>query len=446
MKKVLFICTLILAVFTSCLKNNDLVNPEVVAEILSFEVEGQVSSTIDKNKKTVTVLMPAKTDLTQLIISQVRFTENTVCTPDIAAGTVLDLSATKQVTLHIFDDYVWTISAENEPDYGDLDITRIDTRIHSALIEGKASPAGTTQIQWRKAGVSSWTTAQGATVANGIISVTVTGLESETKYEARIVAGKVNGPVKSFTTRKEGVQLYNMSFDHWTQEKKIWYCYDNAASTADKAVWGNANETVTNIGKDSNTAPETEFVAVAGEGKRAVKLTTELININLIITSIRKLAAGSLFTGKLGDVNFSTMSANLHWGVPFTDRPTAMEGYASYRPAKINQTESPYKDMAGKMDSGHVFVLLTDWDEPFKVTPPSKLVDFEGDPSIIGYGKVVFDKETTEYEKFTLNIEYRNDRTPKYVVIVASSSALGDYFTGGEGSVLYLDEFKFLYE
>ena len=442
MKKVLFICTLILAVFTSCLKNNDLVNPEVVAEILSFEVEGQVSSSIDKNKKTVTVLMPAKSDLTQLKISQVRFTDNAVCSPDIAAGTVLDLSAAKQVTLHIFDDYVWTISAENEPDYGDLDITRIDTRIHSALIEGKASPAGTTQIQWRKAGVSSWTTAQGATVANGIISVTVTGLESETKYEARIVAGKVNGPVKSFTTRKEGVQLYNMSFDHWTQSGKIWYCYDSNASEAEKAVWGNANKTMSDVGKDSNTVPETDFVAVAGEGKKAVKLTTRLLNFIIL----KKLASGSLFTGKLGDVNITTMSANLHWGVPFTDRPVAMEGYASYRPAKINQTESPYKDMAGKMDSGHVFVLLTDWDEPFKVTPPSKLVDFDGDPSIIGYGKVVFDKETTEYEKFTLNIEYRNDRTPKYVVIVASSSALGDYFTGGEGSVLYLDEFKFLYE
>ena len=80
-----------------------------------------------------------------------------------------------------------------------------------------------------------------------------------------------------------------------------------------------------------------------------------------------------------------------------------------------------------------------------KVSPPESLVDFENDPAIIGYGKVVFDKEMDKYEKFTLNIEYRSDRTPKYVAIVTSSSALGDYFTGGTGSVLYLDEFKFLY-
>ena len=90
-------------------------------------------------------------------------------------------------------------------------------------------------------------------------------------------------------------------------------------------------------------------------------------------------------------------------------------------------------------------MVLADWDEPFKVSPPDLLLDTEGDPGIIGYGRAVFDKEMTAYEKFSIQIEYRNDRTPKYVAIVASSSALGDYFTGADGSVLYLDELKFWY-
>ena len=74
------------------------------------------------------------------------------------------------------------------------------------------------------------------------------------------------------------------------------------------------------------------------------------------------------------------------------------------------------------------------------------VLDFDNDPAIIGYGKLVFDHEMSEYEHFTLKIDYRNDRTPKYIVIVASSSSLGDYFTGGDGSILYLDEFSFLYK
>lgn len=94
---------------------------------------------------------------------------------------------------------------------------------------------------------------------------------------------------------------------------------------------------------------------------------------------------------------------------------------------------------------GHVFVLLTDWEKPFTVSPPESLVDFDGDSAIIGYGKVVFDKEMEGYERFQVDIVYRNERTPKYVAIVTSSSALGDYFTGGTGSVVYLDEFAFLY-
>jgi hypothetical protein len=41
---------------------------------------------------------------------------------------------------------------------------------------------------------------------------------------------------------------------------------------------------------------------------------------------------------------------------------------------------------------------------------------------------------------------YRNGRTPKYIVIVGAASRYGDYFTGGKGSVLKLDEFELIYD
>ncbi|MBQ5984797.1 MAG: PCMD domain-containing protein [Bacteroidales bacterium] len=66
-------------------------------------------------------------------------------------------------------------------------------------------------------------------------------------------------------------------------------------------------------------------------------------------------------------------------------------------------------------------------------------------PSPIGYGKILFEKDMTEYEKFHLDIKYRSDRTPTLLTIVTSSSYLGDYFTGGSGSVAYFDEFRFIY-
>ena len=125
------------------------------------------------------------------------------------------------------------------------------------------------------------------------------------------------------------------------------------------------------------------------------------------IEAFKKLAAGSLFTGKLSGIDIFSQTAELLWGVPFSGRPAALEGYVC--------------------------------------SPPNKLVDYENDPHIIGYGKMTFEKEMTEYEKFHLDITYRSDRTPTMVTIVTSSSYLGDYFTGGSGSVIYFDEFKFIY-
>ena len=71
---------------------------------------------------------------------------------------------------------------------------------------------------------------------------------------------------------------------------------------------------------------------------------------------------------------------------------------------------------------------------------------WRADPGIIAYGRVAVSEDTEGFINFEMPLEYRSTRKPTKIVIVASSSALGDYFTGGRGSVLHLDEFEFVYK
>lgn len=249
--------------------------------------------------------------------------------------------------------------------------------------------------------------------------------------------GKKDKAISESSVVTEDGQLYNMNFDLWNKDE----CYGEDASADQKKVWGSANSSTSSLGKYT-CVPDSGFLAVEGDGKRAVKLTTQLIKALFV----KKLAAGSIFTGQMGKVNPTKLSATLKWGVPFSLRPRALEGYACYKPVNIDVANSPYEDLKGTLDRGHVFVLLTDWDSQFTVDPATDtFVDIDNDPGIIGYGRVEFDHTMDGYEKFTLNIDYRNERTPRYVVVVASSSMFGDYFTGGNGSTLWLDEFRFVY-
>lgn len=243
---------------------------------------------------------------------------------------------------------------------------------------------------------------------------------------------------KEEPTPKDGPQVYNMLFDLWSVENSLPVPYDSDATDEQKAVWGNADQFIALLGFPT-MRNETEFVAVKGEGKAALRLQTQGI------AAMKKLAAGSLFTGKLSGIDIFSQTAELLWGVPFSGRPAALEGYVCSQPKVIDYAEGEHADQKGQMDKGSVVVILSDWEEPFLVSPPNKLVDYENDPHIIGFGRMTFEKEMTEYEKFHLDIAYRSDRTPTMVTIVTSSSYLGDYFTGGSGSVIYFDEFRFIY-
>ena len=71
----------------------------------------------------------------------------------------------------------------------------------------------------------------------------------------------------------------------------------------------------------------------------------------------------------------------------------------------------------------------------------------DNDPGIIALGQLNSSNTDKEYVQFTLPIVYRdNSRIPTHIVLAAASSRYGDYFTGGVGSVLLIDEFEFVYD
>lgn len=230
-------------------------------------------------------------------------------------------------------------------------------------------------------------------------------------------------------------QLYNMSFDNWSKTKGEWCLWSEGAG-ASRKVWGTANRGLSILGKNC-TEPEEEIVAVKGPGKKACKLHSEKV--------LWAFAAGNLYNGNFVKV-VGTSGAELNWGVPFSSRPKSLSGYYYYLPKTIDYAQKPYTHLKGKGDEASIEVILADWDAPQVInTKQGKFVDVENDPHIIGRGVMYIKKGTDGYVRFNLPIEYRNERTPRYVVVIACSSRYGGDFTGGDGSTLYVDEFSFKY-
>ena len=198
-------------------------------------------------------------------------------------------------------------------------------------------------------------------------------------------------------------------------------------------IWDSANKgAATFIG--SSTTPD-EVMAVSGTSARMESKY-----------AVIAFAAGNLYTGKFDKI--AGVGAELDWGVPFASRPTSLSGYYRYDPKPIDKVKPPYENILGEMDKCQIQVILTDWDKPFHInTTAGKFVDIAGDPAIIAHAVMETDIKTDGFVEFTMPLEYRDlERKPTYVVISACASYLGDYFTGGVGSTLYVDEFEFIYE
>lgn len=295
-------------------------------------------------------------------------------------------------------------------------------------------------LQWRKSGDTDWTEIPNSQLgidAKDNISAQVKGLTPNTDYEYRVryVDGDnevVSDPI-AFTT-EEQTALYNGGFEHWWSSGKIQYPNEEG-----KTYWDTSNPPAAKyIG--SITEPTSEK---AHGGTTSAKLTSKW--------AVVKFAAASLYTGEFGEL-IGIKGAKLKWGTPFNGRPTALKGYLQYEPSTINRegsglpTGAPAK---GQPDQCGLYCALLSEQLLVDNTNMSTFPDWQTDTRVIAYGALPDNENVNsngQWKEFNIPFVYYDlNRKPTHILIVCSSSKYGDYFHGGEGSTLYVDDFSLEY-
>ena len=269
------------------------------------------------------------------------------------------------------------------------------------------------------------------------VRATLKGLTPNTTYECRLCyedgGREIIGKSITFTT-EEQLALYNGGFENWWVDGKIDYPNEQGIS-----FWDTSNPGGASFGGSNTTAT----ASVVHSGSKAAKLESKYIVI--------KFAAASMYTGTFGNL-VGTSGAKLNWGVPFTTRPTALKGYMQYAPKAINRVGSNLPvgaPAAGEMDQCTMFCALLS--EPLVVdnTQMSTFPDWENDPRVIAYGTLSDEQNVHsggQWKRVSIPLVYRElNKQPTHLLIVFSASKYGDYFHGGEGSTLYLDDFSLEY-
>ena len=399
------------------------------------EVEGMVDCVIDDNSRVVIVYVGQDQDLTNLNVTKMNLGgEFGTVSPDPTI--IKDYSSpVKFYVRRSWEEYSyeWTVYVYKDSEEAGGGTTEAFAMTTRATVNGKIQSGKTPVVEYCKQNATSWTTVPAAnvSVSGNSFTATLTGLNASTAYKYRISVDGTVGSEQTFTTAA-ATPLENGSMEEWSQDDKQW----NPWTAGKDAFWGTGNKGSKFINKNI-TSPVDDSVS----GKAAYLESMNALNL--------KLAAGNLFTG---DFELDGMNGLLHFGRPFTSFPTSLRLYYKYTPATIDMIGDNVGDLAtlkGQTDMFQIYIALSDKSEPYEIrnNPKNRQLFDPNDANIIAYGEYTSSESVTSYKELEIPLEYRaTNRTPKYIIIVASSSKYGDYYIGGVGSKLWLDEMELVYE
>lgn len=321
------------------------------------------------------------------------------------------------------------------------------------LMDPTASFSGLA-LDYRVEGTETWSRVEPSTVSRAASNYEffIEGLTPNTTYEYRTVwirAGESDESYSSIQkiTTADG-KIPNGDFEEWSMDGKI----QLLAKDKNSKYWDSGNE---GSSKASKTVTKPDANIKHG-GEYSAKLESQ----KAAILGIGKFAAGNAFVGKY--LATDGTDGVLGWGRSFYFRPKALKGYVKYESYTVNHTASGASDIvSGQPDKGIIYVALLNEDKgvqgdsnypdfPVVVrTKSAKLFDKTAS-NVIAYGELVL-QNSTEGDgmiEFTIPLDYyesMKDQKVCYLLLVCSASKGGDYFAGGEGSTMYIDDFEFVY-
>lgn len=316
-------------------------------------------------------------------------------------------------------------------------------------------------FKYRPQGSADWATVPAvpesrAFAANTRVVALLENLQPATTYEYVLDTDGTQTEAQTFTTGAV-LQLPNADFEIWNALHSD--CADKdgvIVPGSDYSFWDSGNHGSITMGKNI-TESSTDY---KHSGSYSAKLKSQFVGIG----SIGKFAAGNVFAGNY--LYTDGTDGELGWGRPFTARPKAVKMWVRYEPGTAVSKKGA-GDMlpAGATDQGIVYIALTDqtttaydrttssknpyrgssWPAIIK-TKSGQLFDPNG-ANVIAYGAQILDRTADSgMVELTIPLDYlKTNVIPSYILFVASASRYGDYFQGGEGSTLYLDDIELVY-
>lgn len=402
-----------------------------------IEIDGMTDYVIDTTTRTVIIYVDPETDRTNLNVKKLnlggeygRVSPDPTLQKDYSKPSTFNVSCSWEEYSYEWTVYVYPDSGESSS--SSTEAFAMTTR---ATVNGKIQSGKTPIVEYRKESETSWITVPSANVnvSSNTFSATLTGLSASTTYKYRINVDGSIGSEQSFTTAT-ATPLENGSFDEWSSEAAangtLWQPWSTSS------FWDTGNRGATTIA-DSNSVPTSE--TCNGSGK-AASLETKWV--------VMKLASGNIFTGSY--VRTDGTNGVLSFGREFKSFPSKLRINYKYTSATIDKIgEDALEYLKGRPDSCHIYIALADWNQPLEIrTRPSERQLFDkNDSHVIAYAEYISGNSDSQYQQKDLVLNYRyTNRTPKYILIVASASKYGDYFTGGVGSKLLVDNFELIYD